>query len=414
MKARHLPAIACLAVCCSLLGLGRPASATTRHMFVSSTSGTANLGAWPRAGSATGLAAGDAICQSLATDAGLADATGYRAWLSSATTDAFCHVQGFTGQRANNCGQASLPTAAGPWRRVDGTNFGASIVELLAPSLEVFLPPRIDENGNVHHALVWTGTDSSGAAGSGTCSNWTTASAGANGNVFGATDATSWTWASSGTTDCAEILHLLCFERGAGDPLPPPATWGRLAFVSSVSRPGDLGSWPEADGATGIDAGDAICGALATAAGLREPESFKAWLSDSSVDARDRFQFDGPWVRLDRTRIATGLADLTDGFLHAPINLTETGSYLSNDSVWTGSTADGLAAADTCSDWTSLASPDQAPVGAANFSSSRWSDYFSAQLCNQNARLYCLQDLPLVFEDDFESGNTAVWSAASP
>ena len=43
-----------------------PAAATTRHVFVTSASGTGDLGSWSQAGTATGVAAGDKICQSLA------------------------------------------------------------------------------------------------------------------------------------------------------------------------------------------------------------------------------------------------------------------------------------------------------------------------------------------------------------
>jgi len=38
----------------------------------------------------------------------------------------------------------------------------------------------------------------------------------------------------------------------------------------------------------------------------------------------------------------------------------------------------------------------------------------AANLCDQPWRLYCLQDLPLVFGDGFESGTTDVWSSLSP
>ena len=43
----------------------------------------------------------------------------YKAWLSSRTTDAYCHIQGYDGYTiSDNCGQgATLPMAAGPWER---------------------------------------------------------------------------------------------------------------------------------------------------------------------------------------------------------------------------------------------------------------------------------------------------------
>src|SRR5688572_20449691 len=77
----------------ALLLLGAPpAQAVKRRAFVTSVSGTGDLGSWPEAGSATGLAAGNAICRARATAAGLPNANTYRAWLSTASTDAYCHL----------------------------------------------------------------------------------------------------------------------------------------------------------------------------------------------------------------------------------------------------------------------------------------------------------------------------------
>ncbi len=47
-------------------------------------------------------------------------------------------------------------------------------------------------------------------------------------------------------------------------------------FVTSVKGSGDLSTWPDANGKTGIEAGDAICQARAQTAGLSG--TFIAWL----------------------------------------------------------------------------------------------------------------------------------------
>ena len=39
----------------------------------------------------------------------LPNAGTYRAWLSTSTTDAWCHVQGLSGKKSNNCGVANPP-----------------------------------------------------------------------------------------------------------------------------------------------------------------------------------------------------------------------------------------------------------------------------------------------------------------
>ena len=61
----------------------------------------------------------------------------------------------------------------------------------------------------------------------------------------------------------------------------------RIAFVTSAMGNGNLSTWPDAvtAGASGIDAGDAICRKRAELAGLANPQNFVAWLSDANSDA---------------------------------------------------------------------------------------------------------------------------------
>ena len=83
-------------------------------MFVTSVFGSTNLSTWPQAQGQTGLAAGDAICQTLAHDgAGLPTWQDFRAWLSTSTEDAYCRVAGFDGLKVDDCGEApDSPTPA--------------------------------------------------------------------------------------------------------------------------------------------------------------------------------------------------------------------------------------------------------------------------------------------------------------
>ena len=84
-----------------------------------------------------------------------------------------------------------------------------------------------------------------------------------------------------------------------------------------------------------------------------------AWLStmdepglggSPGVDAIDRIP-DGRYELLDGTVIADDKADLTDGFLKAPIGLNEFGSPWEAN-VWTGTQPDGTDAGENCSNWT--------------------------------------------------------------
>ena len=381
------------------------------RVFVTSASGTADLGSWPEAGIAVGIAAGDAICRNAAEEAKLPG--NFRAWLSKPSHDAYCRVHNLFATKADNCGLPELPAAAGPWYANSGlfpTPFASEIPLLLSPSFEIFNPPRFDEHDATVHGIYWTGTDASGVSSDDACGGWISDS----NDVFtyaGQTDGTAraFTAPGMGVGRCSSVYHLLCVQTGVGSPLGPGAFfhWGRLAFVTSKKGKGKLGDWPEALDQTGVLAGNRICRTLAENAGLPEPQRFKAWLSTSTADARDRFVHDGPWIRLDRQRIANSLADLTDGYLRTSLNLTETGVYLA-DETWTGTDASGNRLDGTCQDWLSDNGIHLATGGYDHHADGIWTDLGQFS-CAVDNRLYCLQDAPLVFSDGFESGSTITW-----
>ena len=412
---RNLAAFATLGLLATL-----PADAAVRKMFVTSASGTAKLSTWADANSQSGLAAGDEICKAAATDGGLDNPSNFRAWLSDADDDAYCRVHGLTGKKApDKCGQLVLPEDAGPWEVSDtSVLFGGPIAELLWPDLRTLNPVYWNEFGNpiAGSSEVWTGTNFSGELDFANCDDWESEAPNPMQGTRGSYLLTGFGWTYNGASDCDEVHHLLCFELGPGDPLPPLRGWGRLAFVTSAFHGGALGDWPEAPGsATGVEAGDEICRTEATAAGLPYPESFKAWLSDDNIDAEDRFDHNGPWIRRDRVRIANSLTDLTDGALFTPINVTATGQYLNSVFVWTGTNEDGTADDFRCDEWLDGTGGSSGRYGIPNTFIFEWTDFglFPAS-CDDDLRLYCFQDLPLVFGDGFESGDTLTWSSSQP
>lgn len=387
-----------------------------RRMFITSVSGTGNFSTWPDAGGSTGVAAADAICQARAGIAGLPNAEAFRAWISDTEDDAYCRLHGRGGSKADSCGESTLPVAAGPWIRVDGLPFAPSIDSLLSPANEVFHPPRIDEFGAERTDSVWTGTTGAGVlSATGDCFAWASDTSGfaAVGSSDGTSEAWTSTWASPTRSMCSSSHALLCFEAGVGGALPALEARGVLAFVSSAVGSANLSTWAQAGGASGIAAGDAICQALAGSAGLADPTRFKAWLSDSTLDAKSRFASGGPWVRLDRTSIAISLAELTSAVLGTSISQTELGEYVGNAHVWTGTNADGTQRGSGCSGWTSTSSSLEAVTGTPNVASSSWTR--NTQLivparCNVTARLYCLAAPIPIFSDDFETGDTSMWT----
>lgn len=360
--------------------------------FVTSVKGSGNLGGWADAGGKTGIEAGDAICQARAAAAQLPGT--FRAWLSDDTNDAYCRIHNLGGKKSANCSQPTLPASAGPWVRTDGFPFGGNISDIIDRG-QVFVPVAADESG-MSDGTQWyvTGTSGDGTlsqyGGPRSCNNWT--SGGPEMTDGSVSDWTSFAWSSNASMSCDGSLSLLCFQTGPSLPLPPFHLPGKKAFITSVSGNGNLGGWPDAGGLAGISAGDAICRARAGAAGLANAGSFKAWLSDSTTDARDRITSDGPWVRVDGVRVAETKAALTGGLsLFSTVNVTETGLYRGLfDYVWTGTNHTGQKASDTCTGWISSDAGAIASTGRA-WDASGWT-YSGGYACNGALPLYCFED----------------------
>lgn len=367
---------------------------TVRHyhrVFFTSTGGTGNLATWADAGGQTGLAAADAVCQARARAVGLPGQ--FRAWMSDSNDDAYCRMLGLSGTLASSCGQVFVPYAGGPWVRMDGFPFSDGILGLAEG--KVLSPVQFDERGTPLSARALAGTTIQGRGDARNCLNWTSSSAQEKAMGCGS-DATSCVV----ILDCSLEQRLLCMEVGAGVALPSFASEGKKVFATSVAGSGNLSSWADAGGQTGIAAGDAICRARAAAAGLARASSFKAWLSDASMDAKDRLTSDGPWVRLDGVKVATSKADLCDGSTFTSIDVDEAGRYLVSSLVWTGTRSNGTRAMadvahDTCDGWTSADPGTSGRVGHTVSANSSWtsmSSFLWTPACNEDGRLFCFED----------------------
>jgi len=368
--------------------------------FVTSSSGNANLSSWPdavSAGSATGLAAGDAICQARANAANLTGT--FKAWLSSGgtnTTDAYCRIHGMTGTKADNCGQAVLPAFAGPWIRTDGIPFAPTIDKLVATT-HVYSPLLYDEFGNrTFGSFIFTNTLSDGTNddSKSACEGWTDGSTALANELSGLSYFAIAMWTSGYSLNCTDTANIYCMQTGAGQPLANFPATGKIAFVTSVTGSANLGSWPDAVSAgsvTGIAAGDAICKARASAAGLLNPTHFKVWLSDSSTDAITRLTSNGPWIRKDGVKIADSKADLVNDHILAQLHVTETGLY-AQAVAWTGTYDDGTKdTANVCLDWTDNTTANFGAGGGSWAGNWAWTHYSLAQ-CSYPQRLYCFED----------------------
>ncbi|MEO7975145.1 MAG: hypothetical protein ABIU84_16310 [Thermoanaerobaculia bacterium] len=407
-----------LAVACAALAAA-PAKAVNRRAFATSIAGTGNIatGVWPGASGATVLDKADSVCRSRAAAGGLPNAATYRAWLSTSTVDAYCHVQGLGGQKSTGCGGASQP-GGGPWYLENGvTPFSPALAELTGPAKTTYRGVLLDEFGDeadFEASRIWTGTTADGVHDGESCLNWTSANSGESGEIGNALDS-AFHWTSGSSRTCDGARRLLCFEPGESAPFHLGWSPGALAFVSSQTGMGKLGDWPQAGAATGLAAGDAICRNLAATAHLPAPESFVAWLSDSANDARDRVTVDASFRRVDHYPIASSHADLIDGVATNSLHVDENGSHAGVPvGVQTGTFADGTATSEDCNGWTSdTVSFDETFGSQSAARSNRWTEGLQND-CSLTRRIYCFSNVVTLFWDGFESSTTARWSSTLP
>jgi hypothetical protein len=102
----------------------------------------------------------------------------------------------------------------------------------------------------------------------------------------------------------------------------------------------------------------------------------------------------GPYRLINGTTIAANFADLTDGTVLAPIDVTETGGGVgSSIGVWTHTLSNGNARDDAdghCANWSSRALSGVGEYGHATKLHLEWTDVSEAS-CSNFFHLYCFQ-----------------------
>ena len=189
-----------------------------------------------------------------------------------------------------------------------------------------------------------------------------------------------------------------------------------LLFITSVNGTADLSSWADAGvGNTGLAAGNAICQARATAAGL--PGTYRAWISTSTTDAYCNViglsgkkgsvscggvspPLAGPWVRTDGSPFAPTIDLLTSNpwIVYTPLNLNEFGNLVSVATYtanFTNTDAYGVmfgGGYTACTDWTDGTSAIVAMVGGETpLTSSSWATGYGYNCNDASGRLLCMQ-----------------------
>ena len=407
----------------ALFGAVDPAAATARRVFVTSQKGTGNLSTWPQAAGQTGVAAGNAICQTLAENAGLASPgthlPKFRAWLSDSISDAGCLVRGQTDGLGQCTGPA--PDPIGPLYLANGiTPFAGALEDLIGQPREIYRGALLDENLDLIPAdgsdYYWTGTAANGRKTQDRCNGWTSATSPPFLGTIGRTRAAAEHWTNAYVTLCSSLRRLLCVEAGEGTMSKPRWSPGRLAFVTSTAGTGDLASWAPPGPWDGFAAADAECRARATVAGLPDADGFQALTSESGSSWEERLSGPGAIRRLDNFEVAPSIAALKLGPASNSLHVDEFGRYLrDNVAVWTGSLSDGTPAPATCGDWFFGDSGSYGEIGWASMS--RDDSWMSAGIfpCVETAHLYCVGKEVIIFWDGFErTGDTSRWSSTTP
>lgn len=170
-----------------------------------------------------------------------------------------------------------------------------------------------------------------------------------------------------------------------------PVTQKRI-FLTSTTFNGGFGSLQAADGK---------CRELAATANLGG--DWIAWLGAGPNRAYDLLTFEGPYVLLNGTTVATSKQAFITGALLAPINVFETGAPApTTNKVWTGTRANGESG-EACSSTTTTAWDNATPfkigtAGDMDQKDGRWTDnngepFVSSfgWLCSLPGRLYCFE-----------------------
>jgi len=194
----------------------------------------------------------------------------------------------------------------------------------------------------------------------------------------------------AGTTQCCQWTqatgHYDCYDRLLNQVVPPEGLTKSIIFVTSTTYSGNLG---------GLSGADSKCQARANAAGLSG--TWVALLSSASVNAKDRI-LDIPYETISGKSIATSKADLFDGVISNPIDISELGTQINSgpnpniyeDLVWTGTNADGVYSGKTCYSWTDSTNMETT-IGRTYHTDYRWIHLGDQTWCSNPLHLYCVK-----------------------
>ena len=329
----------------------------TNYVFVTAERHNGNWGG--------NLADVDTFCNQQASQAGLPG--NYVAWISNSSTSA----------------KSRLGTARG-WIRLDGLPFADSVATMTADR-KVYYPVAYDSLGRPTSTTAMTGTKEDGTPDSSNCAGWTTTSGVQ--MTGGSASKGAGGWSTGVGTLCDATMNWYCFGTSLNRVVTVTAESGRMVFLSTP--------WPPRGGIAGADA---HCQSNASAAGLANASSFRAFLSTTTITAASRVNLSGqPWVRPDGVRVVKDPADLVAEKLIAPIAVEASGtSYAPQFGLaWTGAESPTKTATidDSCGDWTNSSTSQRGRWGvAANTDTGffGWNNLITT-CASPEVRVYCLE-----------------------
>jgi len=190
----------------------------------------------------------------------------------------------------------------------------------------------------------------------------------------------------SAALTAATTLIVSCTGEGGNVTASVTVEAIKRVFITSTIHTGNLG---------GLTGADSICQIRANAAGLGG--TWRAWLSDTRKNARDRIKKHNVPITLVDTlkRVANNFIDLTDGILIRKINLTELGTEVASvRNMWTNTNSEGyrkdMTESLTCDNWSTESSLYGGHTGRHDRTDSEWTEYWY-ESCDRDGRLYCME-----------------------
>jgi len=145
----------------------------------------------------------------------------------------------------------------------------------------------------------------------------------------------------------------------------------------------------------GLIGADYQCRHRAAVMNFPNADRYRAWISTSTVDARDRIEHHvGRYVLVNGLIVAENWDEFISGTHQSPIDVTEQSQTLVAG-VWTGTQPDGtrVPGQGHCQDWTSSSALEEAYQGDSSFSDESWTldQLINPFGCVAALALYCIE-----------------------